>query len=83
MSKVSSTENGLKVYEQVQVALPGTDTPYGEGDIGVANREIGGKTIYLAGFQDDSGEQGAFHLTLGRSWGALGRGVLRDSRPRR
>jgi len=55
--KESSTENGLRTLERVQVAIPGTAAPYDEDNVGVSNITDAGKTLYLAGFKDDSDDR--------------------------
>jgi len=51
---VSSTENGLRVVERSEVATIGATAPYDEDDIGVSTITSGGKTLYLAGFNDET-----------------------------
>lgn len=51
---VSSTDNGLRLVERSQVAVITATAPYDEDDIGVSTITDGGKTLYLAGFKDET-----------------------------
>ena len=51
---VSSTDNGLRIVERSEVATITATAPYDEDDIGVSTITSGGKTLYLAGFQDET-----------------------------
>jgi hypothetical protein len=53
--EVTSTDNGLRVLERSEVAAIDTASPYDEDDVGVATITDGGKTLYLASFQDQTG----------------------------
>jgi len=49
-----STANGLRTLTRTQVAKIDTTAPYDEDDVGVATITDNGKTLYLAGFEDQS-----------------------------
>ena len=49
-----STANGLRTLTRTQVAKIDTAAPYDEDDVGVATITDNGKTLYLAGFEDQS-----------------------------
>lgn len=51
---VSSTDNGLRIVERSEVATIAATAPYDEDDIGVSTITSGGKTLYLAGFKDET-----------------------------
>lgn len=53
--EVTSTDNGLRVLERSEVAKITATAPYDEDDVGVATITDGGKTLYLAGFKDQTG----------------------------
>jgi len=55
--EVTSTDNGLRVLERSEVAAIDTAAPYDEDDVGVATITDGGKTLYLASFQDQTGAE--------------------------
>ena len=55
--EVTSTDNGLRVLERSEVAAIDTAAPYDEDDVGVATITDGGKTLYLANFQDQTGAE--------------------------
>ena len=51
---VSSTDNGLRIVERSEVATIAATAPYDEDDIGTSTITSGGKTLYLAGFKDET-----------------------------
>ncbi len=51
---VSSTDNGLRIVERSEVATIVATAPYGEDNIGWLSITSGGKTLYLAGFKDET-----------------------------
>ena len=53
--QVSSTDNGLRIVERSEVAKITAVAPYDEDDVGVSTITNGGKTLYLAGLQDETG----------------------------
>ena len=55
--QVSSTDNGLRIVERSEVAKITATAPYDEDDVGVATITDGGKTLYLASFQDQTGAE--------------------------
>ena len=62
--EVTSTDNGLRVLERSEVAAIDTAAPYDEDDVGVATITDGGKTLYLAGFTDET--QSETNVQIGR-----------------
>ncbi len=52
--QVDSTENGLRFLTRSQVAAIDTAAPYDEDDVGVVTITDEGKTLYLAGLQDET-----------------------------
>ncbi len=55
--QVDSTENGLRFLTRSQVSAIDTAAPYDEDDVGVSTITDGGKTLYLAGLQDETKTQ--------------------------
>lgn len=51
---VSSTDNGLRIVERSEVATIVATAPYDEDNIGTSTITSGGKTLYLAGFKDET-----------------------------
>jgi hypothetical protein len=51
---VSSTDNGLRIVERSEVATIAATAPYDEDNIGWLSITSGGKTLYLAGFKDET-----------------------------
>lgn len=51
---IESTENGLRTLTRSEVAKIDTAAPYDEDDVGVKTITSGGKTLYLAGFEDQT-----------------------------
>ena len=76
--EVTSTDNGLRVLERSEVAKITATAPYDEDDVGVSTITDGGKTLYLAGFTDET--QSETNVQIGRvvsRWAEAG--VLRTS----
>ncbi len=69
--KPRSTESGLRQLEQVQLARPGTAAPYNEDQVGTSTLSNGGKTLYLAGFDDDSDDRRGRFITRWAEAGLL------------
>lgn len=61
---VSSTDNGLRLVERSEVAKITATAPYDEDDVGVSTITDGGKTLYLAGFTDET--QSETNVQIGR-----------------
>jgi len=54
--KEAGEKNGLRTLTRQEVALASSAAPYDEDDVGVETITSAGKTLYLAGFKDNSNE---------------------------
>ena len=59
-----ATQNGLRALQRIEVSRVTTSPPYDEDDVGVATITDSGKTLYLAGFEDQS--QSDSQVQIGR-----------------
>ena len=50
----SATESGLRLLTRVRVARQGSTKPHSEDGVGISTITDNGKTLYLAGFEDQS-----------------------------
>jgi hypothetical protein len=60
--KVTSVANGLRVIDRSEVAKAATTAPYDEDSVGVATITDGGKTLYLAGFRNETSTNPDFQI---------------------
>lgn len=68
---ISSTETGLRRLVRRQVAISGTAAPYDEDSVGVSTITSGGKTLYLAGFEDQTTDRKGVFATQWAEAGLL------------